>query len=302
LTGSAARHVQGPSRALAEGAYDDPALYDLLHTPGTAAELNGIERIARRFAPPSRRWLEPCCGTGRFLRLLARRGRVRCVGVELDPIVAEYANKRLARTDRSQIPRARALVGDIRSLDRLSFPRSLAPPFGFAFCPHNSIRHLTTPPDLTAHLCAVAAVLAPGGIYAVGTSLQPIDQAVVGEDVHTAKRGETRVTSTCQYFDAPRSSSGHRLERILTHNTVRVGRCSRLTESVYDLLCIDPAMWHRCTASAGLSEIAIVDDDRARDLPADRVDYAFRVLVKNEVHRAGGEARRIQRRIADDRA
>lgn len=275
-------------------AYADPRIYDILHTPDTRAELDALERIvARFFRAKSRaavrrlRWLEPCCGTGRFLRLMARRGE-RVVGVELDPAVADYANAYLPQRGTA---RARAIIGDIRTLDALAYPRGLGPPFDVAFCPHNSIRHLATPADLTKHLRAVANVLVPRGVYIVGIGLQPLEAPIAGEDTHAARRGGVQVSAVCQYFETPRHKRrrGPRRERVVTFTTVTSGRGrtrrSRTIESSYDLLCVDPAMWKRCVRLAGLSELAVVDDDRAANLPPERTDYAYRILARSD-HRA----------------
>lgn len=280
-------------------AYADPAIYDLLHTPGTAEELDGLERIARRFVTPrprSIRWLEPCCGTGRFLRLLARRGG-RIAGIELDDAVAEYANRRLKTGGLAS--RARAIVGDVRDLDSLDYPPSLAAPFGFAFCPHNSLRHLASVRDLARHFRAVARMLSPRGVYAVGIGLQDPDQAIFGEDVHEARRGRMRVSAVFEYFETTAGPSVHgspRMERVVSHTSVRIGRRTRTIESVYDLLCIDAEMWRRCVRDAGMVELAVVDDERAADLPDVRIDYAYRVLARPE--HPGAAARSAQQRAA----
>lgn len=262
-------------------------MYDALHTPGTAEELNALERIARRFAcggtgdPHDLRWLEPCCGTGRFLRLLARRGS-RVVGVELDAAVAAFANERLGPRVRT---RARAVVGDMCRIDALVYPRGLGPPFDVAFSPHNSIRHVASPAELRRHLSAMAAVLRPRGIYVVGVGLQAPGEPIVGEDVHKARRGGLLVHNVCQYFEAPSARrSQPRRERIVSFTTVitghGVGRRRRTVESSYDLLCIDPAMWRNAVRAARMVELGVVDDERGADLPADRTDYAYRVIAR----------------------
>ena len=57
-------HADGPR----QGLYADPSLYDILHTPGTAAEVTAWRRSRRRLAAGtcdrSRLWFEPACGTG----------------------------------------------------------------------------------------------------------------------------------------------------------------------------------------------------------------------------------------------
>lgn len=185
-----------------------------------------------------------------------------------------YANARLARLGLHR--RAAAVEADIRVLDRLLRD---APGFDVAFCPHNSIRHLPTPADLTRHLRAVARVLKPRGIYIVGIGLQRQADAIAGEDIHRASRRGVKVRSVFQYFDSP-APSPHRAERIVSFTTVKSARDSRTIESAYDLLCIDPAMWRHVVVRAGLTELAVVDDARARDLPPSRTHYACRVLAR----------------------
>lgn len=175
----------------------------------------------------------------------------------------------------------------------MDYPSRLKPPFGFVFCPHNSVRHLLSAADLRRHLRSVAAVLAPGGAYAVGIGLQRPDDPIQGEDVHRAARGRVKITSVFQYFESPRRGPrGARLERVVSFTTVGSGRRKRLIESAYDLLCVDPVLWQRCVRSAGLAELAVVDDERGKDLPAGRTDYAYRILV----HASRGEARTQGRR------
>src|SRR5512140_1066353 len=82
--------------------YADPLVYDILATPGTARELNVLQRIASRWVEGAnagrepRRWLEPACGTGRYLRLAAARG-LRVTGFDASPAMVGYARATLAR-------------------------------------------------------------------------------------------------------------------------------------------------------------------------------------------------------------
>ena len=81
----------------APGLYTDPAVYDILHARGTAAEVDGLERMAARVRSGRARqtWLEPACGTARYLRLAARRGR-RTVGFDLSPVMIATPTARIA--------------------------------------------------------------------------------------------------------------------------------------------------------------------------------------------------------------
>lgn len=195
------------------------------------------------------------------------------MGVDLQPAAVEYANRSFRAWNRRG--GVRAIVADIRRLHR-ALPTGQR--FGFAFCPHNSIRHLPTEEDLAQHLRAVSRVLASRGVYAVGLGLQPIDGPIAGEDVHQAARGRTRVTGVFEYFEAPRVRGQPRRERVVSFTTVRRGRAIAEHASHYDLLCVDPAMWARCLRRAGFEEIGVVDDETARDLPPDRAAYAYRVI------------------------
>lgn len=179
------------------------------------------------------------------------------------------------------------MVGDMCELNELVYPRGLGPPYDFAFSPHNSIRHVPTPGHLILHLKAVAAVLRTRGVYAVGLGLQHQGDPIAGEDVHRARRGGLIVHNVCQYFETPGHRRGTpRRERIVSFTTVTSGRGRvrrrRSIESVYDLLCIDPVMWRSALRAAGLCELAVVDDERAADLPPARMDYAYRVVARRD--------------------
>ncbi|MBK7403044.1 MAG: class I SAM-dependent methyltransferase [Phycisphaerales bacterium] len=86
------------------GLYDDPEIYDILHAPGTRAEVDGLEAIEGRYVDRSRcggarRWLEPACGSGRYIREAARRG-IEAVGFDLSPGMIEYARRHAGRGGR----------------------------------------------------------------------------------------------------------------------------------------------------------------------------------------------------------
>ena len=86
------------------GLYLEPVLYDVVNTPQTAMEVDALQRAARQFARrsgPGSVWLEPACGTGRYLRVLARRGcKVR--GYDPLPGMLAYAAGRLDRLGADQ--------------------------------------------------------------------------------------------------------------------------------------------------------------------------------------------------------
>ena len=119
------------------GIYADPLIYDILGTPGTAGEVDRLERISRAWgrAPGSgSTWLEPACGTGRHLRVIAGRG-MRAVGFDIEPAMIDFAAERLRRRGLDGLVRVFAAgMADFESVA----PGSI----DFAFLPDNSLRHL----------------------------------------------------------------------------------------------------------------------------------------------------------------
>lgn len=277
--------------------YSHPRIYDLLHTPGTAEEVNGLELLAQRHtlvrppresegprgsdapAPPLARqagirsWLEPACGTGRYLRVLARRAArrrtpTRLVGVDLNEPMLEFA--------REKVPGATFLRADMRSLT----PRLLGgKSFDGAFILQNSIRHLQTDSDVVKHLGAVRSCLAPGGVYLVGTSLQPASAFSECDDHYQARRGALRVRDDVQYVPLP-SKRGDGHEQVHSYVTAwRHTRPQPIVEIVssYRLWCCSPARWARLAARAGFEQVGAFDLD-GTDVGIDFGGYAVRVL------------------------
>jgi len=86
--------------------YADPGLYELVHWGGTAREALWLERLVRRHGNGGRSALEPACGTGRYLEVLAERGWT-VSGYDSSRAMAAFARRRLARFGR----RARVVSG-----------------------------------------------------------------------------------------------------------------------------------------------------------------------------------------------
>lgn len=265
-----------------QGFYDDPSVYDVLHTPGTAREVDGLERIERRFVgPPGRRarvWLEPACGTGRYLRVGAGRGR-RVVGFDLSQDMIAYARERVERLGVGR--RARLFVGDMtRFADRTPWRVDLA------FNLINTVRHLESDRALGAHLGQVARVLAPRGAYVVGLSTCAYGAEMESEDVWTARRGGLGVTQVVQYLPPER---GGRFERVVSHMTVRTARARREIDSVYRLRTYSLGEWHEAIAASAMRLEAVVDED-GRDMEAPMSGYALYVLRARRGADGGSDA------------
>lgn len=256
-----------------QGFYDDALVYDVLHTPGTALEVTGLERIERRFgggrAGRARAgvWLEPACGSGRYLRVAGRRGR-EVVGFDRDPGMVAYARRRLERLG------SRAAVFEAEMADFAGrMPPSARGRVALAFNTINTIRHLATDGQVRAHLGEVERVLGPGGIYVVGMSTAgPFEQE--SEDVWHARRGGMGVTQVVQYEPA---AAGSRDERVTSHVTVATSRGERHIDSRYTLRTYTVAQWAELVGSSALRLMAAVDEDGDELVPPES-GYALYVL------------------------
>lgn len=251
------------------GIYDDPVVYDVLATPGTAAELDLLERLYRRFAPrPAGRrrpaWLEPACGTGRLLRGAARRG-YRVTGIDRSPALAAYARRRLRRAGLAR--RARVLIGDMADVSGILPPASV----DFAFIPDNSLRHLPDDASLDRHLAGMARVLRPGGVYVVGISLHHPGLDGPDEDVWTARRGRLRVTQLVQYLPPEPRGPRRRRERVISHLVIERPRGVEHRDDVYDLRSYTEQQWRAAVGRSPLRRVAGLDrwgrDRAGRVLP-----------------------------------
>ena len=228
--------------------YADPLIYDVLMSPGTAAELDALERVERRFAPrtgAAAAWFEPACGTGRLLRGALRRGR-RIAGYDASPAMVAYARGRLAPAASRRIVVA-DLAGPAAGLRRLGLA-------DLAFCPWNTLRHLPDDDTLLAHLAQIRGLLRPGGIYAVGIGLQ--DWALAGddEDVWRGARGRLTVTQVATYLPCP-----DRRERVISHLVIDRPHGTIHLDDAYDLRTYTHAQWLKLLAHSPLQRIAVCD-------------------------------------------
>ncbi len=249
-----------------QGFYEDASVYDILHAPGTAADVTGLERMAERFAVGRGAWLEPACGSARYLRVAAGRGR-RVIGYDLEPGMIAYATERFRRRGLGR--RARLLVGSMEDPDLIE-PGSCA----FAFNLINTIRHLMSDRAMLRHFDQIARALKPGGAYAVGIGMSFPDWDEPVEDVWRAARGRTRVTQTVQYLPP---ASGSRVERVISHVHVKTPARERRIDSTYDLRTYALEQWYDLVAKSPL-RIAGVVGETGRDADPSPGGYAIYVL------------------------
>ncbi len=233
---------------MAEGFYEDPRVYDILHASGTADEVDGLERIARLFAPGAGAgiWLEPACGTGRYLRVAARRGR-RVLGFDRSPAMVAYARERVGAGRGNRI-----IVADMGRF-AAKLPRA-----DFAFCLINTIRHLESDAAMVRHLREMARALRPGGVYAVGLGTTGYGIEPASEDVWEGRRGGCHVKQIVEYL--PPRRRVERFEQVYSHLVITRGTCEEHRDHAYRLRCYDARQWRDVVTRAGMEIIAVTDD------------------------------------------
>jgi SAM-dependent methyltransferase len=279
-TASPALASHGPDRV--DTLYGEPELYDILHAPDTPWEVQGLFKIARRFLgprkPESMRWLEPACGSGRYLRLAAKKG-VRVVGFDRAPAMIDYARARMKELGASR--RATLFVGDMVGFETEFKPSSI----DMAFNLINTIRHLPSDRDMIAHFRGLASVLKPRGVAIVGISLSSYGNELPDEDVWRAKRGRTEITQIASYIPAPggKGASG-RTERVHSHLMVRTPAGVSHHDDSYGLRAYDLKQWRSIIARAGFHTIATIDE-HGEDHPVREPGYALHVLQPREPQR-----------------
>jgi len=236
-----------------QGLYADPMVYDILHAPNTAQEVTALERIERRFStvPPTadRLWFEPACGTGRYLRVAAGRGR-RVAGFDLDPGQVGYARRRVPHT----------FVADMRNFAAAAAEAGLSAGCAdFAFIPVNSIRHLASDRQMWDHLAQMARILKPGALYVVGISLTDYDWLLEDEDLWEGVRGRCRVSQLVNYLPPVPGTERARVETVISHLTVTRPRGEEHFDDRYDLRTYSRQEWDALLAASALRHAGSCD-------------------------------------------
>lgn len=259
-----------------DGLYGEPAIYDILHTPHTSWEVGGLVQIAQRFLgaerePSSMTWLEPACGTGRYLREAARKG-VRVVGFDRSEAMIAYALERIAKIGPKKKPHL--FVGDMVGFESQIKPASV----DMAFNLINTIRHLPSDKAMLEHFAGIRAALKPGGIYVVGISLSAYGREQPDEDVWSGKRGRVHVTQIVNYEPASNGTGpGSRVEMVYSHMMVQ--KPSGLThyDDSYGLRSYNLAQWRSIVSRGGFERIATIDE-LGEDVMVLEPGYALHVL------------------------
>lgn len=234
--------------------YADAGIYDLLHTKGTAAEVDALEKLRVRFAPGAPDvWLEPACGSGRIIRLAARRSPARRVlGFDREEGMVRYARSRAERAGLAD--RHRLFVADMTDFAGHLEPASV----GFALNVINTIRHLESDDSLLAHLNQIARVLHPEGVYAVGLSLSMYGCEMPSEDVWVGRRGRVSVKQVVSFIP-PDDADGDRMELVYSHMAVTTPGGEREIASSYRLRAYSLEQWQSIVARSALRIAGFAD-------------------------------------------
>lgn len=261
--------------------YADPEVYDILHWPGTPREVADLVALSQRFvpAPPGgrrARWLEPACGSGRYLRVAMALG-IDVFGFDLSREMIAHARAMLPSRPAAgrALGRARMFAADMTDFDRQLRPGSI----DFAFNPINSIRHLGSDNAVLAHFAAIARVLRPGGVYAVGLSLSRYGGEFPSEDVWQGRRGGVHVRQVIEYLP-PRTRAERAARAEVAHSHLIIARKGRAVEhrdSSYVLRTYGVGQWRSLIARSAL-ETAGVTDERGVPLHFSSPGYCVWVL------------------------
>ncbi len=254
--------------------YPAPAIYDILNTPGTRDEIDAFERILRALGGTddrNRLWFEPACGTGRYLRLVCRRGH-RAAGFDTDAAMLTYARRR------RELAGATLFRADMASFLQQAHDAGVAAgSVDVAINPVNSLRHLPSDRSLVAHLDQMAVLLEPRGLYIVGISLTDYRWLEPEEDLWEGARGRCRVRQLVNYLPPEPGTPRARVETVISHLSVIRPRGTDHLDQRYDLRTYDRRQWEAVIGRSKLVRIAS-RDPAGRPLAGRRLPYQLEVL------------------------
>jgi SAM-dependent methyltransferase len=184
-TASAASSDASSSERQTASIYDFPAYYDLIFGSDWKAEFDFLKEVfVKHVEGRCSRLFEPACGTGRLMFRFAKSG-FHCDGLDLNEAAVEYCEKRMRR---------HGLRGTAWTADMTDF--SVRKPYDAAFNTINSFRHLPSEKSARGHLDAMAAAIRPGGIYALGLHLTPLQGEPTETEQWSARRGNLQVNTS----------------------------------------------------------------------------------------------------------
>jgi SAM-dependent methyltransferase len=265
-----AGQIEGNGKKGQARLYGMPLAYEVLHWKGTGKEVRGLLRIAGKFvggqAKARGTWLEPACGTGRYLRVAAERVE-KCIGVDLADELMAFGRNAMSPEMRKKV---RLIRGDMTKLEDVVKAGSV----DFAFNMINTVRHVKSDAAMVRHLRGVRHALRPGGVYVVGLSLSWYGVEMPTEDVWQGTLQGLRVLQTVQYLPAAGGGTARkRMEQVLSHLQMTQGRGKGGTswdvDDRYELLSFNLEEWLKVVERSRMRVIATVDEDGNEIAPAE---------------------------------
>ncbi len=256
--------------------YPTPAIYDILNSPGTRQELDSLLRIAHRHTPAAtttgKQFFEPACGTGRYLKLAAKRG-FRVAGFDHDVDMLSYAGSRRGME--------RAILFKGQMGDFLTSGRDVGltnHSVDMAFNLVNTIRHLESDAELVNHLDQIGEVLKPGCLYIVGISLVDYHWLEPEEDLWEGRRGRCQVSQLVNYLPPEPGTPRARIETVISHLTITTPSGATHLDHNYQLRTYDETQWVTALTDSHLTRVASYDG-LGHPLDNRKLPYQLEVLV-----------------------
>ncbi|MFS8200843.1 class I SAM-dependent methyltransferase [Streptomyces sp. CWNU-52B] len=135
--------------------YRDPALYDVVQSDSTSAEM--CQTLIELHRPDARTLVDFGCGTGRDLEILAKR--FKCIGVDLQPGMVDYAHQ--AR------PGLEIRTGDMRTV-------RLGSRMDVVTCMGNSLAYVHDNEAISQVFATFASHARPGALLVLCSPVAPI--------------------------------------------------------------------------------------------------------------------------------
>lgn len=138
--------------------YRDPALYDVVQSDSTSAEM--CQTLIEQHRPDARTLVDFGCGTGRDLEILAKR--FDCIGVDLQPGMVDYAHRARPGLD--------IRTGDMRTA-------RLGSRVDGVTCMGNSLAYVHDNEAISQVFATFAAHARPGALLVLCSPVAPITRA-----------------------------------------------------------------------------------------------------------------------------
>ncbi|WP_455359435.1 class I SAM-dependent methyltransferase [Streptomyces sp. SYSU K21746] len=155
--------------------YRDPALYDVVQSDSTSAGM--CQTLIESHRPDARTLVDFGCGTGRDLEILAKR--FKCIGVDLQPGMVDYAHQARPELD--------IRTGDMRTV-------RLRKRVDVVACMGNSLAYVHDNKEIGQVFATFAAHTRPGALLVLCSPVAPITRIEPSVATVDTPRGPASVT------------------------------------------------------------------------------------------------------------